>query len=72
MERECKDDAQREPTPRTPSTPTTTTTREGGQHLANPNDLGSPSDRSRGQAPAVHNPSPTHTVYSAHQGATTQ
>ena len=56
----------------TPSTPTTKTTREGGQHPADPNDLGSPSDRSRGQALGAHNPSPTHTVYSTNRGATTQ
>ena len=46
-----------------PSMPTATTTRDGGQHPADPNDLGSPSDRS---------PSPTHTVYSTHRRATTQ
>ena len=72
MEQEHQEDVQREPTTPTPSTPTTTTTREGRQHPADPNDLGSPSDRSRGQAPGAHNRSPTHTVYSAHRGATTQ
>ena len=63
MEQERKDDAHEEPT-----TPTTTTTREGGQHPADPNDLSSPSDKSRGQASGAHGPSPTHTVYSAHRG----
>ena len=60
MEQEGKDDAHGEPTAATPSTPTTTTTREGGQHPADPNDLNSPSIRSRGQAPGAHIPSPTH------------
>ena len=70
MQQKRQDNAQGEPTPPTPSTPTTTTTREGGQHPADPNDLGSPSDRSRGQTPDAHTPSPTHTVYSALRGAT--
>ena len=73
MEQEHQaDDVQGEPTTPTPSTPTTTTTRDGRQRPADPNDLGSPSDRSRGHAPGAHTPSPTHTVYSAHQGPTTQ
>ena len=72
MEQEHQDDAQGEPTTPTPSTPTTTTTRKGGQHPADPNNLGSPSNGSRGQAPGEHTPSPTHTVYRAHRGATTQ
>ena len=66
------DDAQGESTTPTQSTPTTTTTQEGGQRLADPNDLRSPSNRSRGQAPGAHTLGPTHTVYSAHQGPTTQ
>ena len=72
MEQERKDDAHGKPTTPTPSAPTRTTNREGGQHPADPNNLGSPSNRSRGQAPGAHSPGPTHTVCSAHRGATTQ
>ena len=72
MEQEHQDgDAQGESTTPTPSSPTTTT-REGRQHPVDPNDLGSPSDRSREHAPDAHTSSPTHTVCSAHQGPTTQ
>ena len=46
MEQELKDNANGEPTTPTPSTPTPTTTQEGGQHLSDPNDHGSPSNRS--------------------------
>ena len=73
MEQEHEDNGARgEPTTPTPSTPTATTTREGRQRPADPNDLGSPSHRSREHAPGAHTQSPTHTVYSAHQGPTTQ
>ena len=72
MGQERQEDAQGEPTTPTPSTPTTTATQEGEQRPADSSDLGSPSDRSRGQAPDAHTPSPTHTVYSAHGGITTQ
>ena len=72
MEQERKDDAHGKPTMPTQSALTTTTNREGGQHPADPNDLGSPSNRSRGQAPGAHIPSPSHTVCSTHRGATTQ
>ena len=46
MEQELKDNANGKPTTPTPSTPTPTTTQEGGQHPADPNDLGSPRYRS--------------------------
>ena len=73
MEQERQDDdAQGEPTTPTPSTRTTTTIREGGQRRADASDLDSPGNKSRGQAPGAHTPSPTHTVYSAHRGTTTQ
>ena len=72
MQQERQNDAQGERTTPTPSTPTKTMTGEGGQRPADPSDLGSPSDRSRGQAPGAHTPSPTETVYSAHRGTTTQ
>ena len=71
MEQEHQDDDARGE-PATPSTPTTTTTREGRQRPADPDDLGSPSNRSREHAPGALSPSPTHAVYSAHQGPTTQ
>ena len=58
-EQKREDNAHGEPTTPTPSTPTKTATRDGGQHPADPNNLGSPSDRSRGQAPGAHSPSPT-------------
>ena len=67
MEQERKDGAHGEPATPTPSTPTTTTIGEGGQHPADPNDRGSPGDRSRGQARGSHTRSPILTVYSAHR-----
>ena len=71
MEQEHQDDdALGEPA--TPSTPTTTTTREGSQRPSDPDDLGSPRNRSREHAPGALTPSPTHTVHSAHQEPTTQ
>ena len=66
------DDAWGERTTPTTSTPATATTREGRQRPTDPNDLGSPSNRSREHAPGTLTQSPTHTVYSAHQGPTTQ